>query len=49
MPDVILKRDVVFAGENPLLMLYAPGTEELVAVASYWRCSRSGEGEALVI
>jgi hypothetical protein len=36
MPDMILKRDVVFARENPLVMLYAPGTEELVAVASYW-------------
>ncbi|MGI8975606.1 MAG: hypothetical protein ACR2GS_02645 [Thermomicrobiales bacterium] len=44
MPDMILKRDVVFAGENPLLMLYAPDTEELVAVASYWRCSYSARG-----
>lgn len=51
MSDMILKREVVFAGENPLLMLYAPGTDDPVAVASYWRCSYSaqGEGQALVI
>ena len=51
MPDIILKRNVVFAGENPLLMLYRRGTDELVAVSSYWKCSYSehGEGQALVI
>ncbi len=51
MPDMILKRDVVFAGENSLVMLYAPGTDDVVAVASYWRCSYSaaGEGQALVM
>ncbi len=51
MPDMIVKNDVVFAGENPLVMLYAPGTDDPVAVASYWRCSYSaaGEGSALVM
>ncbi len=51
MPDMTVKNDVVFAGENPLVMLYAPGTDDPVAVASYWRCSYStaGEGQALVM
>ncbi len=42
---------MVFSGENPLLMLYRPGAEQPIAVASYWRCSYSaaGAGEALVI
>lgn len=51
MTGITIKREVVFAGDNPLLMLYRPGTEDVVAVASYWRCSYSaaGTGEALVI
>lgn len=51
MANMIVKDDVVFAGENPLVMLYAPGTDDVVAVASYWKCSYSeqGEGQALVI
>lgn len=51
MSEIRVRRDVVFAGENPLLMLYRPGTDVPVAVASYWRCSYSaaGVGEALVI
>lgn len=51
MPDMIVKNDVVFAGENPLVMLYAPDTDDPVAVASYWKCSYSpaGEGQALVM
>lgn len=45
------KRPVVFAGENPLLTLYRPGNDEVIAAASYWRCSYSeqGEGNVLVI
>ncbi|HEV2127079.1 MAG TPA: hypothetical protein VGR22_00495 [Thermomicrobiales bacterium] len=51
MPDITVKPDVAFAGDNPLLMLYRPDTEEVIAVASYWRCAWSpeGAGEALVI
>jgi hypothetical protein len=50
-PGIRIRNDVVFAGENSLLMLYRPGTRTPVAVASYWRCSYSatGAGEALVI
>jgi len=51
MSDITITREVVFAGDNPLLMLYRPGSDEVVAVASYWRCSYSaaGTGEALMI
>lgn len=42
---------VIFSGENPGLTLYKPGTEQVVAAASYWRCmySEHGEGNALLI
>lgn len=45
------KAGVVFSGENPGLTLYKPGTDELVAQASYWRCviSEHGEGNVLFI
>ena len=51
MSEIRIRRDVIFSGENPLVMLYRPGTDVPVAVASYWRCSFSaaGAGEALVI
>ena len=51
MAEMRIQREVMFAGENPLLMLYREGSDELVAVASYWRTSFSpaGAGEALVI
>jgi hypothetical protein len=42
---------VIFSGENPALVLYQPGTEQIVAAASYWRCvySAHGEGNALIL
>ena len=42
---------VVFSGENPGLVLFKPGTDEVVAAASFWRCvySEHGEGNALII
>lgn len=42
---------VIFSGENPALTLYQPGTEQIVAAASYWRCvySPQGEGNALLL
>ena len=45
------ERPGVFAGENPLIMLYRPGGDELVAVASLWHCtySEQGAGNSLVI
>ena len=42
---------VVFAGENPLIMLYRPGGEDLVAVASLWsaRYTEHGSGTSLLV
>lgn len=44
-------RTVVFAGENPLLTLHRPGTDEAVAVAGLWRSTfaEEGAGYALVL
>ena len=46
-----IKRPVFFSGENPGITLYFPGTEQAVAVASYWYCADSpwGIGHALVL
>lgn len=43
--------DVVFAGENPLIMLYRPGGDDLVAVASLWsaRWTPHGAGTSLLV
>lgn len=42
---------VIFCGENPELRLYREGTEDVVALASYWRCAYSahGQGHALFV
>jgi hypothetical protein len=42
---------VVFSGENPGLGLYKPGTDQLIAAVSYWRCvySEHGEGHAAIV
>ncbi|HYI24341.1 MAG TPA: hypothetical protein VD767_02935 [Thermomicrobiales bacterium] len=47
----IVQRGVMIAGENPMIVLYRPGSDDLVAIASVWTASYSpaGEGRALVI
>lgn len=42
---------VIFSGENPGLTLFKPGTDEVVAVTSYWRSvySAAGDGNALLL
>jgi hypothetical protein len=47
----IEKRGVMIAGENPMIVLYRMGSDEIVAIASVWTASWSpaGEGRALVI
>lgn len=42
---------VIFSGENPGLGLYMPGTDQLIAAVSYWRCvySAHGEGHAAIV
>jgi hypothetical protein len=42
-------RPLVFAGENPLLMLYRPGAEEHSVVASLWRGTYSAVGVGYVL
>jgi hypothetical protein len=51
MPLPEPKRPVVFSGENSMIRLFRSGSEDIVAAASYWRCTFSefGEGNALVI
>ena len=46
-----IKVPVFFSGENPGMTLYAPGTEQVAAVASYWYCTDSpwGVGHALIL
>lgn len=45
------KRPVFVCGENPAMTLYTPGTEQIVAIASFWQVSYSplGTGHALVL
>jgi hypothetical protein len=47
----IEKRGVMIAGENPMIVLYRPNSDEFVAIASMWTAawSEAGEGHALVI
>ncbi len=44
-------RGVKIAGENPMIVLYRPGGDEVVAIASMWTStwSEAGQGRALVI
>ena len=46
-----IQRPVFVSGENPGLTLYVPGTDQIVAVASYWHCVVSpwGLGHALIL
>lgn len=46
-----IRRPVFVSGENPGLTLYAPATDRVVAVASYWACVASpwGVGNALIL
>jgi hypothetical protein len=43
------KRSVVFAGENHLITLYSPGSDEAIAGISCWRCTYSEHGEGFVL
>mgnify|MGYP001362352322 CR=1 FL=1 len=44
-------RGVMITGENPMIVLYRPGSDDYVAIASMWTCtySEAGQGRALVI
>jgi hypothetical protein len=43
------KRPVIFAGENHLITLYRPESDQAVAGVSCWRCTYSEHGEGLVL
>lgn len=47
----IERRGVVIVGENPMIVLYQPGSDDPVAIASVWTCAYSpaGTGHVLVI
>jgi hypothetical protein len=49
--NVEIKRPVFVCGENPAVSLFTPGTQQLIAVASYWQITHSahGPGNALVL
>lgn len=49
--NVEVKRPVFVCGENPAVSLFAPGTQKLLAVASFWQITYSahGPGNALVL
>jgi hypothetical protein len=40
MPPPEPKRPVVFSGENSMIRLFHPGSDDIVAGASYWRRDR---------
>ena len=46
-----IKRPIFFTGENPIITLHVPDTEQIAAIASYWTCtdSQAGIGHALVL
>ncbi len=49
--DSLRLKPIAFCGENPVMELYAPGTETLAAAVSYWHSTYSpyGEGRALLM
>jgi hypothetical protein len=49
MPLLEKKRPVLFAGENHLITLYRPGTDDPVVGVSCWRCTYSEHGEGFVL
>jgi len=47
----VVTRGVMIAGENPMIVLYRAGSDDIVAIASVWTAawSEAGAGRALVI
>lgn len=40
---------VIFCGENPEIRLYPADSDEMIAIASYWRCTYSAHGPGQVL
>lgn len=49
MPLLNKKRPVIFAGENHLITLYRPTSDEPLVWTSCWRCTYSEHGEGAVL
>jgi hypothetical protein len=45
------RHGIMITGENPMIVLYRPDSDDVVAIASMWTCtySEAGSGRALVI
>ena len=51
MPEPIAQHGIKIAGENPMIILYRPGSDDIVVLVSMWtaRYSPVGSGRALLI
>ncbi|MFI6833080.1 hypothetical protein ACIBG5_38600 [Kribbella sp. NPDC050241] len=51
MVEPIIQRGIKIAGENPMIILYRPGSDDIVVLVSMWtaRYSPVGSGRALLI
>jgi len=51
VPEPLTQRGIKIAGENPMILLYRPDSDDLVVLASMWtaRWSPVGSGRALLI
>ena len=51
MPEPITKHGIKIAGENPMIILYRPGSDDIVVLVSMWTAQYSpvGSGRALLI
>ncbi|NIK61882.1 hypothetical protein [Kribbella shirazensis] len=51
LPEPVIQRGIAIAGENPMIILYRPGSDEIVLLVSMWTAKYSpvGAGRALLI
>jgi hypothetical protein len=51
VPEPVVRQGIKIAGENPMIVLYRSGSDEIVVLASMWtaRYSPVGSGRALLI
>ncbi|TDD12694.1 hypothetical protein E1218_35255 [Kribbella turkmenica] len=51
LPEPVIQRGIAIAGENPMIILYRPGSDDIVVLVSMWtaRYSPVGAGRALLV
>lgn len=51
LPEPVVQRGIAVAGENPMIVMYRPGGDEIVVLVSMWTATYSpvGAGRALLI